>query len=81
MHFFVAALLALLQDERTQAASENTVLAAVQSWLAHQPSHVDRQQREQLAGAVRIPQLEPMYLATVVPRIPWLVEVSRLTQH
>eukprot|EP00878_Enallax_costatus_P028860 GHUV01031211.1.p3 GENE.GHUV01031211.1~~GHUV01031211.1.p3 ORF type:complete len:159 (+),score=60.57 GHUV01031211.1:869-1345(+) len=71
-----AAVLALLEDERTEAAAENTVLAAVQSWLAHQPERVDLQQRQQLAGAVRIPQLEPMYLATVLPRIPWLVEVS-----
>lgn len=70
-----AALLALLADSRTEAAAENTVLAAVQSWLAHQPERVELQQRQRLAGAVRIPQLEPMYLATVVPRIPWLVEV------
>lgn len=76
-----AALLALLEDGRTEAAAENTVLAAVQSWLAHQPERVELQQRQQLAGAVRIPQLEPMYLATVLPRIPWLVEVRLIMTY
>lgn len=72
-----AALLALLNDERTSAASENTVLAAVQSWLGAQPTDapVDAQQRQQLASAVRVPYLEPTYLATVLPRIPWLLEI------
>ncbi|KAF6265795.1 hypothetical protein COO60DRAFT_762509 [Scenedesmus sp. NREL 46B-D3] len=70
------ALLALLQDERTSAASENSVLAAVQSWLAAQPhGAVDVSQRQQLASAVRLPLLEPTYLATVLPRMQWLLEI------
>ncbi|WIA11728.1 hypothetical protein OEZ85_011823 [Tetradesmus obliquus] len=70
------ALLALLRDERTSAASENSVLAAVQSWLAAQPpGSVDAPQRQQLAAAVRLPLLEPTYLATVLPRMQWLLEI------
>jgi hypothetical protein len=71
-----AALLALLHDERTSAASENSVLAAVQSWLAAQPpGTVDVPQRQQLVSAVRLPLLEPTYLATVLPRMQWLLEI------
>jgi hypothetical protein len=71
-----AALLALLHDERTSAASENSVLAAVQSWLAAQPpGTVNVPQRQQLASAVRLPLLEPTYLATVLPRMQWLLEI------
>jgi hypothetical protein len=65
------ALLALLRDERTAAVSENTVLAVVHSWMttaAHRDVRVDAMQREQLAGAVRVPLLEPCYLGTVLPR-------------
>eukprot|EP00775_Hariotina_reticulata_P002102 gene2102-2421_t len=71
-----SALLGLLQDERTAAASENTVLAAVQSWLSHQPAAaVDVVQQQRLAAAIRIPLLEPTYLTTVLPRIPWLLDI------
>lgn len=75
------ALLALLQDERTCAASENTVLAAVHSWMgaaAQQGAAVDAEQRQQLAAAVRLPLLEPCYLATVLPRMGWLLEILGL---
>lgn len=71
------ALLALLLDDRTAAASENTVLAAVHSWMAaaaQRDVRVDAAQREQLAAAVRVPLLEPCYLATVLPRMGWLLE-------
>jgi hypothetical protein len=72
------ALLALLHDERTSAASENTVLAAVHSWMtaaAQRDVRVDAVQREQLAAAVRVPLLEPCYLGTVLPRMAWLLEI------
>lgn len=72
------ALLALLKDERTAAASENTVLAAVHSWMtasAQRDVRVDAVQREQLAAAVRVPLLEPCYLSTVLPRMAWLLEI------
>jgi hypothetical protein len=72
------ALLALLQDQRTSAASENTVLAAVHSWMtaaAQRDVRVDAAQREQLAAAVRVPLLEPCFLATVLPRMAWLTEI------
>jgi hypothetical protein len=65
------ALLALLRDERTAAVSENTVLAVVHNWMAaaaQRDVRVDAVQREQLAGAVRVPLLEPCYLGTVLPR-------------
>lgn len=72
------ALLALLHDDRTSAASENTVLAAVHSWMtaaAQRDVRVDAEHREQLAAAVRVPLLEPCYLATVLPRMAWLLEI------
>lgn len=72
------ALLALLHDERTSAASENTVLAAVHNWMtaaAQRDVRVDAVQREQLAAAVRVPLLEPCYLGTVLPRMAWLLEI------
>jgi hypothetical protein len=72
------ALLALLHDTRTSAASENTLLAAVHSWMtaaAQRDVRVDAVQREQLAAVVRIPLLEPCFLATVLPRMAWLLEI------
>lgn len=52
------------------------MLAAVQSWLAAQPpGSVGAPQRQQLAAAVRLPLLEPTYLATVLPRMQWLLEI------
>ena len=72
------ALLALLQDARTSAVSENTVLAVVHSWMtaaAQRDVRVDAVQREALAGAVRVPLLEPCYLGTVLPRMAWLLEI------
>jgi hypothetical protein len=72
------ALLALLHDERTSAASENTVAAAVHSWMneaVQRDVRVDAEQRHALAAAVRVPLLEPCFLATVLPRMGWLVEV------
>lgn len=62
------ALLALLHDQRTSAVSENTVLAVVHSWMgaaAQSDIRVDADQRQQLASALRVPLLEPCYLATV----------------
>ncbi|GBF95867.1 hypothetical protein Rsub_08458 [Raphidocelis subcapitata] len=65
----------LLLDERTAAASENTALAVAHAWLAAQtPGAAGMDERRALAGAVRLPQLEPLALATVVPRMGWLCE-------
>jgi len=131
------AVLQLLLDERTAAASENSALALVHAWLAaqapgagefrgcwccrsgvwvggwvsvgfvascgvgvgsnslralhpnlsspslplklHKNDHgtttAGADERRALAGAVRLPQLEPLMLATVVPRMGWLSEV------
>jgi hypothetical protein len=45
----------------------------------HTPSQTNKtagaDERRALAGAVRLPQLEPLMLATVVPRMGWLAEV------
>jgi hypothetical protein len=70
-----AALLALLQDERTRVASEGTAVAAVALWAAAQEaagSSVALEQRQQLAGRIRMVQLPIMYLSTVLPRVQWL---------
>ena len=84
------AVLQLLLDARTAAASENTALALAHAWLAAQPppgsggrngggggggGGAGLDERRALAGAVRLPQLEPLALATVVPRMGWLAEV------
>jgi hypothetical protein len=70
-----AALLALLQDERTRVASEGTAVAAVALWAAAQEaagSSVALEQRQQLAGSIRMVQLPSLYLSTVLPGVQWL---------
>lgn len=68
----------LLEDERTMAASENTALAAVHSWMSQQ-GFVGGDERQHLAAAIRVPQLEPLFLATVVPKMAWFAEILGTT--
>jgi hypothetical protein len=69
-----AALVALLADERTRAASENTVAHTIEHWLAENELDPDSEeaeepfelaQTEELFALVRVARLTPHYARTV----------------
>jgi hypothetical protein len=73
-----AALLRLLTDERTRAASENTVFYTAARWresrrgtqVATTPE--DDEEDAALAAAIRAPHLSSLYAAGVVARAGWV---------
>jgi hypothetical protein len=65
-----AALSALLSDEGTRAAGENTVFYTACAWLAAHGGG-EPAQREALAAAVRAPHLSPLFAAGVAAQAPW----------
>lgn len=72
------ALLALLRSDQARVAYESTAVAAASLWVkcvegglrAGQPLPLE--QIRELAQCLRLCHVPPTYLATVVPRLPWL---------
>jgi hypothetical protein len=58
----------------TQASTEPTAIAAAHAWLAQHPG-APSAQRQQLAGLLQLPRMPPLFLATVLPHLAWLLEV------
>jgi hypothetical protein len=70
-----AALKVLLEEWETRVAAESTAVAAVALWVAAQEAAggaVTLEERQELADCIRMVQLPPLYLATVVPGMAWL---------
>ena len=77
------ALLRLLRDPTTRAVSENTVVWICDAWLS---CHIGGSEEEQaaLAACLRLQHLTPLYVASVVSRLPWLqrrVDLHLLAMH
>jgi hypothetical protein len=60
-----AAIMALLADERTRVASENTVMHTIEDWLDEYELEPDSAQAEELLALVRVARLTPHYARTV----------------
>jgi hypothetical protein len=59
------ALKALLEDDRTRVASENTVAHTIERWVAQNKSTLVSLQAEELLPLVRVARLTPHYARTV----------------
>uniref|UniRef100_A0A383WIC5 BACK domain-containing protein n=1 Tax=Tetradesmus obliquus TaxID=3088 RepID=A0A383WIC5_TETOB len=76
-----ALLLRLLSDPQTRVASEDTVVYALDQWLAAQQQQQQQQQGvvvtedklAQLVQHIRMPRCSPLFLTTVLPSTPWLL--------
>jgi len=71
-----AALVALLADDRTRVATENTVVYTACAWLAQHGGGTPEQQ-DALADAIRIPHVTPLYLAGVTAQCGWVTRSIR----
>jgi hypothetical protein len=60
-----AALKALLADERTRVASENTVVHTIVRWVAESPFTSSGAEAKELLALVRVARLTPHYARTV----------------
>jgi hypothetical protein len=78
----------VLGDKEARACSETTALCLADAWMQargggggnggneneQEALLLRRRQARALAGAVCVPKLPPLLLATALPRLPWLVE-------
>jgi hypothetical protein len=69
----LGALLALLRDDRTRMAREDTAVYTAERWLQQHRGAVSLQQQQQMMGVLRLPHCTPTYLAdAVAPAASWL---------
>jgi hypothetical protein len=69
-----AAMLQMVQDDRTKVASEDTIVYTLRRWLAQHPD-TSSKQKQQLADTVRLPLCSATFLSSP-DAVAWLLDAG-----
>jgi hypothetical protein len=64
----------LLQHQNTKVASEDTVVFTIDAWLKYNNRTATKQEQRDLAQTIRVAHCSPLFVGTVMPGCPWLVQ-------